>query len=311
MGFGDGNWFSNLFVDKNANLPPEQIPVLEYGSSEVPIFDRQDPAVPRLVEEWQAQLDPKRHPRADEATRKVYKKVDPSVVQTEGRDAQGKVWGGSGCAIGDGEIVMTAAHVVNHLHNIRLRSNDGKIIPADVIEMDPVEDWAILLLQGRRADIPRGIFVGNLNKFKKGDPIYSLGHAEGLAKDYISPGTYQKISSPYEVYQGGLPARAARFGNEARRFLDRKYVVVNSHVRPGCSGGPLVDSYGRLVGLTNARKLDFHAMSIHAPIYSFAKRLEEAQKALDPFAISVTEFELIRQSKAMLQKSDKAKRSRS
>jgi serine protease Do len=141
---------------------------------------------------------------------------------TSGRHGTGAgiIWDGDG-------LIITNAHVVRrHLPQVVLP--DGKVMPSRVLAVDPDNDLAAL-----RADahgLP-AVNPGPSRELKSGQWVVALGHPWGVTG---------ALTSGVVVGAGsGLPGMPS----------DRDLVAVSLHLRPGYSGGPLVDAYGRVVGV--------------------------------------------------------------
>jgi hypothetical protein len=153
----------------------------------------------------------------------------PSVVRVTGT-ACGLGVEGSGWIAARG-VVVTNAHVVAGEHDTTVQfAGHGDDLSARVVHFDPHNDIAILRVAGLNA--------GSLHfepDPRSGTSAAILGYPE---------------NGPYDV-------RAARIGSEQEVLSDdaygrgptrRKILPLRGLVRPGNSGGPLVDRHGRVVG---------------------------------------------------------------
>lgn len=124
-------------------------------------------------------------------------------------------------------LILTNAHVVQ-LHSPRVTLPDGRILPARVLAHDSSLDLAALRVDA--SDLPT-IKVGDSKRLRPGDWVLALGHPWGVA-GAATAGVVIGMGPPPEM---GMP--------------DRELLHVGLHLRPGHSGGPLVDIHGRLVGI--------------------------------------------------------------
>jgi serine protease Do len=125
----------------------------------------------------------------------------------------------------DGRI-LTNAHVIRR-HSPQVTLTDGRTFPARVLASDTDHDLALLSVDA--CDLPAIEPASDVPQ--PGQWVLALGHPWGV------PGA----ATAGVVIATGVPPEMAR--------LQRELIQVNLPLRPGHSGGPLVDAYGRLVGL--------------------------------------------------------------
>ena len=139
---------------------------------------------------------------------------------------------GSGFPIGDG-LIVTNAHVVSGTSDHRIQTPGGSVFPATVIFFDPEVDVAIL-------SVPN--YTGPALQFAKGD--------RGTGGAVIGyPGGGPERVEP-AVVDGAVTAEGRDIYNSS--LVTRQIFVLQSTVRPGNSGGPLVDTQGRVLGIVFA-----------------------------------------------------------
>lgn len=130
------------------------------------------------------------------------------------------------------DLVLTADHVVERDEDISVVLPDGSETDAQVVGRDASSDLALLRLAGRVATLaepaPQPLHVGQL--------VLALGRptTEGIQ---ASLGIISAIGGPLRSWRGGLLKR---------------YLHTDAIPFPGFSGGPLVDSLGRVVGINTS-----------------------------------------------------------
>lgn len=134
----------------------------------------------------------------------------------------GTIWHADG-------LILTNAHVVGHGHDLQVVLPDKRVLPARVIAHSVERDLAALSVDA--AQLP-AIPLGKSRLLKPGDFVMALGHPFGIANGAT----------------GGVVVGVGRDFPELPR-LAYDGVVANLRLRPGHSGGPLVDFEGRLVGV--------------------------------------------------------------
>ena len=134
---------------------------------------------------------------------------------------------GAGTVLHADGLILTNAHVVRH-GRPQVILPDKRDLPAKVLAIDPDLDLAALSVEAN--DLPT-IALGNSKELQPGQLVFALGHPWGV-QGAVSAGPVIKV---------GLPPELPRLG--------REYVQAGLQLRPGHSGGPMVDAHGRLVGI--------------------------------------------------------------
>jgi S1-C subfamily serine protease len=87
------------------------------------------------------------------------------------------------------------------------------------------------------------IALGESTKLRPGELVLSLGHPWGV-EGAVTAGVVISIGV---ARQSGRLLEGAEW--RGQRHADREWITASLHVRPGHSGGPMVDAGGRLVGI--------------------------------------------------------------
>jgi serine protease Do len=153
--------------------------------------------------------------------------VKRSLVQiTNGRGGAGAgtIWHADG-------LIVTNAHVISGRHSLHVTLPDGQTLPAKVLAQDETRDLAALAVDA--TGLPT-IEPGDSRQLKPGHWVFAVGHPWGV-RGAVTAGIVIGVGSQWpEMPPSG-----------------QDYVVVSLKVRPGNSGGPLVDVRGRLVGVNS------------------------------------------------------------
>lgn len=153
----------------------------------------------------------------------VAEDVGRSLVQvTNGHRGAGAgiIWNTDG-------LIITNAHVVRR-HSPKVILADGQTVSSRILAVDPDNDLAALEVDAGNLT-PAG--HGSSRGLKAGQWVMAMGHPWGITGSLTS-GIVVGVGS-------GLPGMPS----------DRELVAVSLHLRPGYSGGPLVDAQGRVVGV--------------------------------------------------------------
>ena len=150
--------------------------------------------------------------------------VSASVVQVldESRGAgAGTIWHSDG-------LIVTNAHVVQQ-GPLKVALRDGRVLKASLIARDDQHDLAALAVEAK--GLPT-IQLGSTRSLHSGQWVMALGHPWGVAHAATS----------------GVLIRVGRHADFPAEAGD-DWVVADLHLRPGNSGGPLIDARGRLIGV--------------------------------------------------------------
>jgi serine protease Do len=160
----------------------------------------------------------------DEMAELVDKIRESLVMVSNGRRGAGAgiIWHSDG-------LIITNAHVIRH-NNTRVALADGRKFEARLLARDEKMDLAALSIQAE--NLP-AIDLGNSDDVKPGQFVLALGHPWGI-----------KSAATCGIIMGYQ-------GEHFRVSFAQNFLPVNLPLRPGNSGGPLVDMEGRLLGINS------------------------------------------------------------
>jgi len=139
---------------------------------------------------------------------------------------------GSGVIVSAQGHVLTANHVIEGADEIEVVLNDGRKFDARIVGRDPETDLAVLKLDAD-AEVP-AIAFAPADSLAVGDVVLAIGNPFGIGQT-VTMG----IASALGRQHLGMNA----FEN---------YIQTDAAINRGNSGGALVDSAGRLVGINTA-----------------------------------------------------------
>lgn len=135
---------------------------------------------------------------------------------------------GSAVAIFPGGYLATNSHVLGAAKAARIRLNDGRILPAQILAKDNATDLALIKVD---IDLP---VLERSSEVQLGNSVCAVGNQFGLGLSVTC----------------GVISATGRTGMGFNPIED--FIQTDAVINPGGSGGALVDHQGRLAGLVSA-----------------------------------------------------------
>ena len=171
----------------------------------------------------------------------VAERLAPSVanLRVMRRSRRGSFPAGAGSAVAltpDG-FLLTSAHVVSGPGRTgRAAFVDGRELSFEVTGADRLSDLAVL--RAAEGDLTPAV-LGDAEDLRVGQLVVAIGNPNGFAGS-VTAGVVSALGR-------SLPARSGR----TVRYIDN-VIQTDAALNPGNSGGALVDSRGRVVGINTA-----------------------------------------------------------
>ncbi len=225
----------------NTGVEPDVLTIAgaDLAAPPMPIDDASEGTTRLSPDEAEAVLD-----AYSAAVVAVAERVGPSVVNialekdvaAQGPNGQ-RIYtvpgGGSGVVIAPDGYILSNSHVVHRARNLEVTLADGRTLPARLIGDDPATDLAVIQTT-----------VGGL-------PAAQLGDSDGLKPGQLVIAIGNPLGFQATVTAGVVSALGRSLRSANGRLIEN-VIQTDAALNPGNSGGPLVDSRGRVVGINTA-----------------------------------------------------------
>ncbi|MDJ0877008.1 MAG: trypsin-like peptidase domain-containing protein [Halieaceae bacterium] len=154
---------------------------------------------------------------------------------------------GSGVIVSPQGLILTSGHIIAGADQILVRLHDGRTALAEVVGSDADTDLAVLKIDIE--DI-QAISFGNPDQARVGDVVLAIGNPYGFG---------------HSVSQGIVSA-LGRYGLRLSTYED--FIQTDAAINEGNSGGALIDTEGRLLGInaaTFSRSREFTGIGLATP----------------------------------------------
>ncbi len=184
----------------------------------------------------------------------------PQQKQT-GTEKQ-QVGAGTGFIVSEDGLILTNKHVVSDdTAEYKVIMSDNKEYSAKVLAKDPVQDLAIIKIQGNNKF--KALTLGSSSDIQIGQSVIAIGNALGEFQNTVSVGVISGLGRT-------VIASGETIGTETLEDIIQTDAAINK----GNSGGPLLNLKGEVIGINTA-------ISSSGQNISFAISIDKAKKDIE------------------------------
>jgi S1-C subfamily serine protease len=174
----------------------------------------------------------------------IYNAASPSVVNITTQILRPDFfWGtvpeegsGSGFVWDDQGHIVTNYHVIEDAHTIEVSFAPDVVLPATVVGADPANDLAVIRVDNPPAEV-HPLPLADSDALEVGQIVVAIGNPFGRFQRTMTTGIISALDRTIRVGEG--------------RVL-RRVIQTDADINRGNSGGPLLDSSGRVIGVISA-----------------------------------------------------------
>lgn len=178
----------------------------------------------------------------------VYKTLSPGVAFINTTSYQQDFWGdvsegkgnGSGSVIDSSGNILTNYHVIEGAQKVTVSFGGDKVYPARIVGGDPDTDLAVIKIDPPASGLTV-VPMGESDKLAVGQKVLAIGNPFGLDRT-LTTGVISGLQRPIR----SRPVPGAPNG----RPIDAA-IQTDASINPGNSGGPLLDKYGKMIGINS------------------------------------------------------------
>jgi putative serine protease PepD len=173
----------------------------------------------------------------------VYNRVSPSVVSITTQviqydfffDPYTQEGAGSGFVLDDEGHILTNYHVIESAEHIEVTFSDESTLPAELVGIDPRNDIAVIKVAP--SDLLHPVELGDSATLQVGQRAIAIGNPFGEFSRSLTTGVISALSRTIEGPEG---------------WMISGMIQTDAAINRGNSGGPLLDSAGRVIGINSA-----------------------------------------------------------
>jgi serine protease Do len=170
---------------------------------------------------------------------------------------------GSGVILTADGYILTNRHVVAGSQSLTVELSDGRQLPATIVKQSDTNDLALIKVDATGL---KPAVIGDPATTPVGATVIAIGSPLGTFTETVTKGILSATGRTITV-QDEATGRPVTLTN---------LLQTDAAINPGNSGGPLLDAYGRVIGINTAVSTDAEGLGFAIPISDAAALIAQA-----------------------------------
>ncbi|MBM5790068.1 trypsin-like serine protease [Candidatus Parcubacteria bacterium] len=258
--------FSTQLFSPEAPLSKEQVDkkiveLIEEESATIAVVERVTPAVVSIVVKKERGKVTSRAQRV--LLSPFFVQQAPSLSEAEAKQLV-EISSGSGFFVSEDGYVLTNRHVVDEQEaQFFVVTNDGEEHPAELIDIDPFQDIAVLRVTG--TGFPYAP-LGDSDGIKIGQTVIAIGNTLSEFRNTVTKGVISGRN------------RRVTAGSAMTTDVIEQAIQTDAAINPGNSGGPLINLRGDVIGINTAVSVQGEAVAFAIPVNQAKRAIEDVRE---------------------------------
>ena len=141
---------------------------------------------------------------------------------------------GSGFIISDDGYILTNFHVIEGANSVTVTMYDDTTYDAELVGYDESNDIAVLKIEGENLT---PVILGDSDELQVGESVLAIGNPLGELTFSLTSGTVSALDRKITLSNG----------------VSMELIQTDCAINSGNSGGALLNLYGEVIGITNAK----------------------------------------------------------
>lgn len=175
-----------------------------------------------------------------------------------------EVSSGTGFFVTQDGYLLTNRHVVDDEGvSYFVVTNDGEELPAQLVDVDPVQDIAVLRVEGDSFSV---VTLGDSDNIRIGQTVIAIGNTLSEFRNTVTKGVVSGIN------------RRVTAGDSYNAEIIDQAIQTDAAINPGNSGGPLINLLGEVIGINTAVSFQGESVAFAIPINEAKRAVEDVQE---------------------------------
>lgn len=175
-----------------------------------------------------------------------------------------EVSSGTGFFVTSDGYLLTNRHVVDEAGvSFFVVTNDGDELPAELIDIDPLQDIAVMRVEG---DSFPTVTLSDSDTIRIGQTVIAIGNTLSEFRNTVTKGVVSGIN------------RRVTAGDSYNAEVIEQAIQTDAAINPGNSGGPLINLLGEVIGINTAVSFQGESVAFAIPINEAKRAVQDVQE---------------------------------